>query len=249
MCKETANSHQPISSHTHSNGPSHDHDHGHTHTDEQPSTRLIHLKQSVLLKNEEIAERNRRWFREHNIRVLNLISSPGSGKTLLLEKSVEALNSKIKMAIIAGDQEQDFDTQRLRARGAVVMQLNTHNLCHLDAHMLEHELNHFIQPDLQLLVVENVGNLVCPAAFDLGENEKVALLSVTEGEDKPSKYPLVFHEASAIVITKTDLRPHLDWNQALCERHIRKVNRVAPIFYVSAKSGQGMSEWLEYVQR
>jgi len=212
--------------------------------------RRIRLEESVLAKNDRIASENRQWFSDHHIRVLNLISSPGSGKTLLLEKTVQALAAAHvngKLAIVTGDQEKDFDAQRLKQAGAEVLQLNTQSSCHLDADMIRKQLGTFVRPDHQALIIENVGNLVCPAAFDLGENHKVALLSCTEGEDKPSKYPLLFREAALIVLTKMDLVPHLDWSLALCEQHIRSVNSHAPIVHLSARTGEGMADWLKFV--
>ncbi|MBL7669883.1 MAG: hydrogenase nickel incorporation protein HypB [Bdellovibrionaceae bacterium] len=209
----------------------------------------ISLEHLVLAKNNLIAASNRKWFSANHQRVLNLISSPGTGKTLLLEKTIERLPKTLKTAILTGDQERDFDAQRLLARGANVRQLNTLSSCHLDASMIAKELGNFVSPDLDLLIIENVGNLVCPAAFDIGEDEKVALLSTTEGEDKPSKYPLLFHEATLIVITKMDLVPHLDWDLSLCLNHIRKVNSKAPIITLSAKSGDGMDAWIDYLTK
>lgn len=213
------------------------------------------LGEKVLAKNEEIAARNQKWFRERGIRVVNMISSPGSGKTLLLEKTTEllrasgdgAVNGAMSVAILTGDQERDFDERRLASRGAKVKQINTISSCHLDAAMIERELGGFVTPETQLLIIENVGNLVCPAAFDLGETEKVALLSTTEGEDKPGKYPLLFHRASVVVITKIDLIPHLDWSLEKCIEHIRRVNPEVPIIQLSARTGEGMEEWIKFV--
>jgi hydrogenase nickel incorporation protein HypB len=210
--------------------------------------RKISLEHLVLSKNNDLASKNRKWFEAHKIKVINLISSPGSGKTLLLEKTVEKLNGELKMSILVGDQEKDFDALRLKAQGAQVKQLNTLSSCHLDSLMISKELGAFVSSDLDLLIIENVGNLVCPAAFDLGESFKVALLSTAEGEEKPSKYPLLFHEAALIVITKMDLKPHLDWDQALCEQHIRKINAKAPIIYLSSKTGEGMDLWIQFLK-
>jgi hydrogenase nickel incorporation protein HypB len=210
--------------------------------------RRITLEQSVLAKNDRIAAENRQWFLEHDQRVLNLISSPGSGKTMLLEKTVERLGPEFSRAILTGDQERDFDAQRLKGAGAEVLQLNTASSCHLDAAMIQKQLGQFVRPEHRLVVIENVGNLVCPAAFDLGEGQKVALLSCTEGEDKPSKYPLLFHEAGLIVLSKMDLVPHLDWSLELCEQHIRKVNPHAPILRLSARTGEGMDAWVRFIR-
>jgi hydrogenase nickel incorporation protein HypB len=154
----------------------------------------------------------------------------------------------LKLTILNGDQEHDFDAARLKSAGADVLQLNTMSSCHLDASMISRELGLFVSPEPQLLVIENVGNLVCPAAFDLGETMKVALLSITEGEDKPSKYPLLFHEAGLIVLTKMDLLPHLDWDLELCKEHIRRVNASAPIICLSAKTGDGLESWIQFLR-
>ncbi len=210
--------------------------------------RRISIEQSVLAKNDHIAKENRNWFSEHQIPVLNLISSPGAGKTLLLEKTIAHLGAEFKIAILTGDQERDFDAQRLKAVGAEVLQLNTLSSCHLDAAMIRKEIGAFVRPDHQLLIIENVGNLVCPAAFDLGENEKIAILSCTEGEDKPAKYPLLFHEASLVILSKMDLQPHLDWNLELCESYIRKVNANVPIIKLSSRSEDGFAPWLDFVR-
>ena len=271
MCRDCgcqqANHHANQGSDEHRTGVEHEHEHWingrlirHSHSPFLPGDsaipfverpRKITLEQAVLAKNDRIAQENRNWFERHGTRVLNLISSPGSGKTLLLEKSVELLRREspdFKMAILTGDQERDFDAQRLKIVGADVLQLNTVSSCHLDASMIQKELGAFVRPDYRLLVIENVGNLVCPAAFDLGENQKVALLSTPEGEDKPSKYPLLFHEASLIVLTKMDLVPYLNWNLELCEQHIRKVNSSAPILRLSAKTGEGMNQWMGFLK-
>jgi hydrogenase nickel incorporation protein HypB len=244
-------------SHSHSHGHEHTHDHHHGHGPghqtgqprliERP--RRIELGLSVLAKNDRIAAQNRSWFAEHRIRVLNLISAPGSGKTLLLEKTAKLLGANAGMAILTGDQEMDFDARRLEAAGAEVKQINTPSSCHLDAAMIGKQLGSFVRPDRhRLLVIENVGNLVCPAAFDLGEAEKVAVLSTTEGEDKPSKYPLLFREASLVVLTKIELVPHLDWDLDVCLRHIREVNASVPVLMVSAKTGQGMEAWIGFLK-
>ena len=260
MCRDCgcsqANERAHEQGHDHRHDHHHDHHHHHHHGPgpwRAPKKALhrITLEESVLAKNDRIAAENRAWFAERGIHVMNIISSPGSGKTMLLEKTARRLSAlsgvPVRMAILTGDQERDFDAERLRAAGAEVKQLNTASACHLDAEMIRKELGGFVRPDLTHLVIENVGNLVCPAAFDLGENEKIALLSTTEGEDKPSKYPLLFHEASLILITKTDLIPHLDWSLEACEGHIRSVNSRAPILRVSARTGEGMESWLDFL--
>jgi hydrogenase nickel incorporation protein HypB len=207
-------------------------------------TKKISLVSNVLAKNDSFAESNRTWFKNHNIKTINIMSSPGAGKTLLLEKTLSFFPAQKNLTIITGDQEESFDADRLIGKGATVKQLNTFSSCHLDAQMISKELGESVKIDTDLLIIENVGNLVCPAAFDLGENIKVALLSTTEGEDKPSKYPVLFHTASVIIITKIDLIPHLDWNLDKCISHVRKVNATSPILLLSAKTGEGMPEWM-----
>mgnify|MGYP000597253590 CR=1 FL=1 len=240
--------------HRHDHSHDHLHDHAHDHSHEPPilRPRRIALELSVLAKNDRLATENRQWLHERGVRAINLISSPGAGKTRLLEKTVERLNTSRaglpRLAILTGDQEQDYDAQRLRTAGAEVRQINTHSACHLDAAMIGRELSTFVRPgEHRLLIIENVGNLVCPAAFDLGESNKVALLSTTEGEDKPSKYPLLFQKASLIVLTKIDLIPHLDFSLELCTQHLRRVNPTAPILMLSARTGEGMDAWLDYL--
>lgn len=262
MCRDCGCQEAGAATHGHDHGEQqahhhqneHEHEHWidgklirHSHAPTGESSRRIALEESVLAKNDRIAGENRKWFADHKLTVLNLISSPGSGKTLLLEKTTQRIGPGSGIAILNGDQERDFDAQRLKSAGAEVLQINTLSSCHLDAGMIQAELGRFVRPEHRLLVIENVGNLVCPAAFDLGESKKIALLSCTEGEDKPSKYPLLFHEAALIVITKIDLIPHLDWSLELCERHIRKVNATAPILRLSARTGEGLSGWLDFL--
>jgi hydrogenase nickel incorporation protein HypB len=235
--------------HTHEHGENHHHNHAADGASRAKRTlRRISVERSILAKNDAIAGKNRAWFKAHGVRVLNLISAPGSGKTLLLERTVAHLGRDLRMAILTGDQEQDFDAERLRAVGALVRQVHTGSSCHLDASMIERQLGEFVRPTPHLLIIENVGNLVCPAAFDLGEAMKVALLSTTEGEDKPSKYPLLFREANLVVLTKMDLAPHLDWDGGLCETHVRRVNASAPILRLSARTGEGLEPWLSFLR-
>jgi hydrogenase nickel incorporation protein HypB len=211
--------------------------------------RRIELELNVLAKNDRIAQENRSWLGSRGIRTINLISSPGSGKTTLLERTVDLLGEGAGFAVLTGDQERDFDAQRLRKAGAEVKQINTFASCHLDATMIKKELGGFVKDHHRVLVLENVGNLVCPAAFDLGESEKVALLSVTEGEDKPSKYPLLFREATLVVLSKIDLIPHLDWKLELCLEHIRRVNPRVPVMQLSARTGEGLGAWAEFLKQ
>lgn len=208
----------------------------------------IDTTQAVLAKNDQIAQTNRLWLHQNKVLALNFISSPGSGKTLLLEKLLPLLTAKMKVAVLVGDQATTLDADRLENKGARVKQINTHSSCHLDAPHIERELGTFVDPQTDLLIIENVGNLVCPSAFDLGEAAKVALLSSTEGEDKPVKYPVLFSQAQAVILTKMDLVPHLNWSLEKAKQQIRRLNAMAPIFQTSAQTGEGLAvlaQWIE----
>ena len=232
--------------HTHSDGTTHTHSNN-THEHNHGVSRTVQIQQRVLAKNDEEAEKNRQFLEEHGIIAVNLISSPGSGKTMLLEKTLEMLNEKVKCAVIVGDQQTDNDAKRLEGKGAKVIQIETESACHLNAAQISQVLPDITDDETQLLFIENVGNLVCPAAFDLGESFKIALLSVTEGEDKPVKYPVLFSDAQIVLLTKTDLIPHLDWNMQKCRKFIRQIKPGVFIFELSAKNGDGMDEWLKYL--
>jgi hydrogenase nickel incorporation protein HypB len=251
---ETTGSNRLDAKHDHEHDHEHDHAHphsdGHTHRDDalDAHEQRISVGRRVLERNDQVADRNHAFFDQHGIRVLHLMSSPGAGKTLLLEKTLALASKDSPISVLVGDVEQDLDAQRLAAAGGRVKQLNTHGSCHLDAASIERELGHFVKPEKGLLIIENVGNLVCPAAFSLGEHAKVVLLSTPEGEDKPSKYPLIFHDASCIVITKTDLLPYVPFRKEQCESHIRAVNPKAPILWLSALTSDGMPQWMEYLQ-
>jgi hydrogenase nickel incorporation protein HypB len=202
-----------------------------------------------LAQNDALAEQNRLWLSNKGVVTINLISAPGSGKTLLLERTLEALNGRIKCAVITGDQQTDRDAQRLQGKGARIHQIETISSCHLDAHQVSHVLADVVEEDTQLLFIENVGNMVCPTAFDLGESFKLALLSTPEGEDKPIKYPVLFATAKAILLTKMDLADALGWDLSACRKYIQQVQPGANIMELSAKSGAGMDGWLEYLER
>lgn len=234
------------------NHHSHDgHGHGHHHHESDhfhdAKGRTVKIEKSVLAVNNERAQYNRGWLAAKGVWAVNLISSPGSGKTLLLEKTLSMLKEKIGCSVIVGDQQTDNDARRLSGRGAGVCQIETGNTCHLDAERVGQRLSEVVGESTRILFIENVGNLICPAAFDLGENAKAALLSVTEGEDKPVKYPVIFSAAEIVIITKTDLTPHLDWNRDQCLKNIRSVAPGAKVFELSAKTGQGMQEWIDYL--
>jgi hydrogenase nickel incorporation protein HypB len=220
----------------------------HFHEEHSDHSRVVDIETNVLHKNNHIAHHNRHWFEDHKVKVLNLMSSPGTGKTTLLEKTLEKLGTGKKVTLLVGDQKTDHDAERLLGAGGNVKQINTYSSCHLDAQMISNELGGFVSGEEDILIVENIGNLVCPAAFDLGEDQKVALLSTTEGEDKPVKYPVLFNKADLVIITKMDLMPHLDWDLTKTQNYIKQVNPKARIICLSAKSGEGMEEWLEYIR-
>lgn len=224
----------------------HDHSHGHHH-DHTPagteSSKTISVEKDILAKNNRLARGNRNLFFRKGIFVLNLVSSPGSGKTTILERTLLDMGGKLRFAVIEGDQQTDNDAVRIAATGVPVRQVNTGAGCHLDAHMVSHAVEAFDLDDLDVLLIENVGNLVCPATFDLGENHKVVVLSVTEGEDKPLKYPAMFHNADVMLLNKIDLLPHVDFDTAKCKEMARRVNPDILIFDVSSKTGEGMDDW------
>lgn len=210
--------------------------------------RLVEIETSILAKNDGYAQSNRRVLVALGAYAVNLVSSPGSGKTTLLCRTIEAL-AGTPLAVIEGDQQTSNDAERIRATGAVAVQINTGKGCHLDAHMVGHAMDHLrLRPD-SLLFIENVGNLVCPAAFDLGEDAKVAILSVTEGEDKPLKYPDMFTAARLAILNKTDLAPHCDADLDAYEANIRRVNPAIEVLRLSARTGEGFGEWTGWLTR
>jgi hydrogenase nickel incorporation protein HypB len=228
----------------------HDHDHGHPHEHGyKPAGRRVTLEQDILAKNDAYAAENRAAFAARGVFALNLVSSPGSGKTTLLVKTIEALQGKFPVAVIEGDQQTSFDAERIRATGAPAVQINTGKGCHLDAHMVGHALPKLPLENGGALMIENVGNLVCPAAFDLGEAGKVVILSVTEGEDKPLKYPDMFRAARLMLVNKCDLLPHLDFDVEKAVAHARRVNPFIEVLRVSARTGEGMDVWLDWVEK
>ena len=218
---------------------------GHSHAH---ASRMVQVEQDILAKNNQYASANRSHFAEHGIFALNLVSSPGSGKTTLLTRTIERLKGKARIAVIEGDQQTSLDADRIRATGVSAVQINTGKGCHLDAHMVGHAVEKLALADDSLLLIENVGNLVCPAAFDLGEAHKVAILSVTEGEDKPLKYPDMFAAAEVMLLNKIDLLPYLNFNVPLCIEYARRVNPYIRVILTSAVSGEGMEEWQEWLE-
>lgn len=255
-----------VHDHEHRQEHAHDHEHSHehphapgllhfgmgaarSHAPGMTQSRMVRIERDILSKNNDYAAQNRSRFEERGILALNLVSSPGSGKTTLLVKTIEVLHGSQPLAVIEGDQQTANDAERIRATGAPAIQINTGKGCHLDAHMVGQALDKLDLADDALLFIENVGNLVCPAAFDLGEAAKVAILSVTEGEDKPLKYPDMFQAARLMLLNKCDLLPYLDFDVERAEENARRVNPTIEIIRVSATSGEGMGEWLAWLGR
>lgn len=222
------------------------HDHG-TQTGPGCEPRTVTLHRSLLEKNDRLAERNRGFFRAKKLLVLNVLSSPGSGKTTLIERTGTALRGRLRLGVIVGDLATDRDAARLRAANLPVVQVTTGTVCHLDAEMVARAARQLDLDALDVLVIENVGNLVCPADYDLGEDLRVVLLSVTEGEDKPLKYPPAFHSAHAAVVTKLDLASAAGFDRATALANLRRISHHARLFELSARSGEGMAEWLEFL--
>ena len=212
------------------------------------TTRIVELRQGILKKNDELARGLRAQFQSAGVLVLNLVSSPGTGKTAFLQRTLTDLRSNgARAAALVGDLETDNDARRLAASGAPVRQINTHGICHLEAEMVSKHLDGWNLADLDYLFIENVGNLVCPSSYDLGEKIRVALLSVTEGEDKPLKYPTLFNSADAAVITKIDLAEPCAFDRDLALHNLREIRPNIRTFETSAKTGAGMAEWLDYL--
>lgn len=222
------------------------HKNHHSHGDD---SRLVQIEQDILKKNNSYAKANRRYFTERGIFVVNLLSSPGSGKTTLLIKTIEQLKDKFPIAIIEGDQQTDLDAERIRATGVPVIQINTGSGCHLDAHLVGHALEQLNLADESLLIIENVGNLICPAGFDLGEQQRIVILSVTEGEDKPLKYPYAFQNAQIMLLNKIDLLPYLNFNVTQCCEYAHRINPHLEIIHISAVNNTGLDLWCECLIR
>lgn len=227
---------------TDTQAPAHDHRHDHGHKT------ILHLEQDILQQNNLLAERNRGFFEGRNILALNLVSSPGSGKTSLLERTLTDLRSSIDFAVIEGDQRTSRDADRIHATGTKVTQINTGKGCHLDAHMVMHALQGMKPHADSVLFIENVGNLVCPAMFDLGEQERVVIMSVTEGDDKPIKYPDMFHSSTLCIINKTDLLPYVTFDIEKARAFIQQVKHDLPVIEVSCTTGEGLSQWYEWLK-
>jgi hydrogenase nickel incorporation protein HypB len=233
--------------HDHDHG---DHDHDHVYVMDLPEGgRTVELQQKVLAKNDDLAERNRQWLRDRGILAINLMSSPGSGKTTLLERTTVDLAGRMMLSVIEGDQETALDARRIQAAGSRVIQINTGVGCHLDADMVAQGLRGLDPPSGSIVVIENVGNLVCPALFDLGEEARVVLASVTEGADKPLKYPHMFRQADLVLLNKTDLLPYVDFDLKQYMTDLRVAAPQALLLQISATTGDGVQAWYDWLRR
>jgi len=231
--------------HKHDDGE-HEHHHAHSHTD---NTRLIQVEQDLLSKNNAYADQNREYFKQQAIFALNLVSSPGSGKTTLLVETIKALQNEWPIFVIEGDQQTEHDAERIRATGAAALQINTGRACHLDAHGVGHAIQSLAVQAGSLLAIENVGNLVCPSSFDLGEAHKVVLLSVTEGDDKPLKYADMFYAADLMIINKIDLLPYVDFDIERCINYAKQVNPEIQVIQLSATKGENFTQWTQWLKK
>ena len=254
MCKECGcglgggevkiggHSHDHGYGHHHHGGDEQHHDHGHSH---EPVR--LNLNRSLMEKNDRLAERNRGFFQAKKLLVLNVVSSPGSGKTTFIRETAAQLSGKLRMGVIVGDLATDNDAARLKTAGIPVIQITTGTVCHLDADMVAKAAAQLDLDEVDVLVIENVGNLVCPADYDLGEDLRVVLLSTTEGEDKPLKYPPMFHSASVAIITKSDMAVAAGFDRQQALSNLKRVSHHAEVFELSAKTGEGMKVWLDYL--
>lgn len=243
-------------SHVHSHEHDHDHDHHHTHEHHHDdhvhihmNVKEINLEREILHKNDLLAERNKGYFDAKNIFAINLVSSPGSGKTSLLERTIADLKNEISFNVIEGDQQTTNDADRIAALNVPVIQINTGKGCHLDSEMIAKAVKELSPKDGSMMMIENVGNLVCPSMFDLGENIRVVIISITEGEDKPIKYPDMFYGSQVCIINKMDLLPYLKFDLEKLKDYAKKVNPNLQFFEVSATTGQGMDAWYSFLKK
>jgi hydrogenase nickel incorporation protein HypB len=248
MCATCGCSQEVEEVHDHPHEGAHRHDHDHHGRDHAEASRTIRLEQDILAKNNLLAERNRGWLDARGIVALNLMSSPGSGKTTLLERTIRDLGRELSIAVVEGDQETALDAERIRATGCRVVQINTGSGCHLDAGMLAGALRTLDPRAGTLVMIENVGNLVCPALFDLGEAGKAVVVSVTEGDDKPLKYPHMFRASQVVVVNKIDLLPYVQFDVARCVALAKQVNPRLEVFEVSATRGDGLEGWYGWLR-
>jgi hydrogenase nickel incorporation protein HypB len=235
--------------HDHDHPHDHPHDGDHAHAHPSPTSHTISFEQDVLAKNDLLAERNRGWFVGRQVLALNLMSSPGAGKTTLLVRTITDLSGELAISVVEGDQETVLDAERISATNARVVQINTGSGCHLDAAMLASGVASIDPPAGSILMIENVGNLVCPAMFDLGERARVVIMSVTEGADKPLKYPQMFRSADLVVLNKIDLAPYVDFVIADCLAAIAQVNPRATVLQLSATKGDGLAAWYDWLRQ
>jgi hydrogenase nickel incorporation protein HypB len=219
-----------------------------THDSGARAARTLRIERDLLAENDAYAAANRGWLARRGIFCVNLVSSPGSGKTTLLTRTIELLRDRLEIGVVEGDQQTSNDAQRIRATGAKAVQINTGKGCHLDAHMVGHALERLAPAQGSVVMIENVGNLVCPAAFDLGEAHKAVVLSVTEGEDKPLKYPDMFHAASVMLLNKIDLLPYVEFDVQRCIAYARQVNPDIAVIELSALRGAGMPDWVAWIE-
>ena len=235
--------------HSHAHGSFHGvRRHAHVHPTAAGAGRMIELERDLLAKNDAFAAENRALWKEKGIFALNLVSSPGSGKTTLLTATIERLKERVKIAVVEGDQQTTVDADRIRATGVSAIQVNTGKGCHLDAHMVGHAAEQLRVDDDSVLMIENVGNLVCPAGFDLGEAHKVVILSVTEGEDKPFKYPDMFAAADVMILNKIDLLPYVAFDVEKCIEHALRVNPKLQVLRLSATTGENLQAWTDWIE-
>jgi hydrogenase nickel incorporation protein HypB len=253
---QTQQDHPHPHPHPHSHEHRHDHEHLHygqgaaqAHAPGLSQARMVRIEQDILGRNDAYAADTRRRLRQRGIFAINLVSSPGSGKTTLLVRSIEALRDELPIAVIEGDQQTTVDAERIRGTGVPALQINTGKGCHLDAQMVGTAIERLRPPDGSMLLIENVGNLVCPAAFDLGEAHKVVILSVTEGEDKPLKYPDMFRAADLMLLNKVDLLPYLDFDTDKALAAARRVNPRLQVMQLSATTGAGFAAWLDWLRQ
>jgi len=240
-------SYDPGSDHNHHQHNESGHDHEHEHDHPEINRKIVSVETDILLANNLMAERNRGVFEAKNLTVINLMSSPGSGKTTLLERTINDLKEKIKFSVIEGDQQTMNDAERIKVTGVPVVQINTGNGCHLDAEMINRAIKRLAPVDGSFVLIENVGNLVCPSLFDLGETCRVVVMSVTEGEDKPLKYPNMFRSVTLCILNKSDLLPYLDYDVSKAVEFGLRVNSRLQFIELSAKTGAGIEAWYEWL--
>jgi hydrogenase nickel incorporation protein HypB len=235
--------------HHHDHDQDHHHGHSHSHPHDQEQKKIINLNMDILSENNRLAERNRGYFEGKKVLCLNMVSSPGSGKTSILERTIRSLIPNHKIFVIEGDQQTTRDAERIEKSGAPAIQINTGSGCHLDAKMIHLALKKMEVENHAILFIENVGNLVCPAMFDLGEQKRVVVISVTEGDDKPLKYPYMFQTSNLCIINKTDLLPYVDFNVQTAMNNARQLSPDLQFILVSAKTGEGMDEWYDWLEK